>query len=141
MATIYGNIDGIMLEEEALAVVSGVQVFAWALVSFELGAYSQAADSVQLGAGGTDRGVSTTDSLATMIQKQRHDGKTVTLKSAMLARPGLQGTTNFYSGAWTVSGGNLTNAGPTSNDESTKIDAAAGIHDRPMQILVRYSLT
>lgn len=140
MATIYGEVDGILHEIEPLANVSGTLAFATALVSFEMGAYTASSDSGQLGGGGKDRGATTTDSLATMIQKQRRDGKTVTLKSAMLCRPGKQGSTRYYTGALTVSTGNLT-FNVCQSDESTEIDAASGVRDEPIAILVRYALS
>lgn len=139
MATIYGSVDSIRLEIEALIEVSGADSFDWALVKFEMPAYTASTDSGQIGGGGYDRGNATTDTLATMIQKQRNDGKTVTLKSASLSNPGLQGSTRYYTGALTVSTGNLT-FNVTSSDESTEIDAASGVHDQPIGILVRYSL-
>jgi hypothetical protein len=139
MATIQGEVVGIFLEAEALANVSGSHEFAWAYVAFEMPAYTASSDDGKLGGGGKDRGATTTDTLATMIQKQRRDGKTVTLKSAMLARPGRQSATRFYTGALTVNTGNLT-FNITQVDESTEIDAASGVRDEPIGILVRYKL-
>ncbi len=103
-------------------------------------AYTASSDSGSLGAGGKDRGTATTDTLATMISKQRRDGKTVTLKSAMLCRPGRQSTTRYYTGALTVSSGSLT-FNVTQVDESTEIDALSGVRDEPIAILVRYALS
>lgn len=140
MATKYGNVKGIALIAEALDNVAGVDSFARADVSFEMPAYTAASDSGQLGGGGTDRGASTTDTLATMIQNQRRDGKTVTIKSAQLARPGKQGSTYFYTSAPSVSTGNLT-FNVTSNDETTEIDAASGVTDEPITFDVRYTLS
>jgi nitrogen-specific signal transduction histidine kinase len=139
MATQFAQVDSIKLEAEALAVNSAKQEFAYAEVAFEMPAYTASSDSGQLGGGGSDRGVSTSDTLATMIQKTRRDGKTVTVKSAMLARPGKQGATAYYVGTIAVSGGNVTFE-IKQVDESTEIDAANGVHDQPIVMLVRYSL-
>lgn len=139
MTTKYAQVLGIFEEEEALQINSSKQEFAWALVSFNapIGSYS-GADSLVIGGGGYDRGNATTDSLAVMIQKQRRDGKTVTIKSLMLARPGKQAGVAFYCSA--ITAGASPTIPVTQVDEATAIDALAGISDLPMQVLVRYNL-
>lgn len=139
MANQFALIDSVVLLDEALAVNASIQEFAVAEVYLEL-PICGGADTIQVGGGGSDRGATTTDTLATMIQKTRRDGKTVTLKSAMLSKPGRQASTAFYTSALTVSGGNLTST-LTQVDEASVIAAAAGVHDNPIAILVRYKLT
>lgn len=140
MTVFQGEVDAIFLEADPLANTAGVLEFAWALVAFEMPAFTGSDTGKLGGAGGKDRGVATSDTLATIIQKQRRDGKTVTLKSAMLARPGKQGATRFYTGALVVSAGNLTFT-VTIQDEATAATAAAGVRDEPLQVLVRYTLS
>jgi hypothetical protein len=138
MATIYGSIMGIKLLSEPV----GGGVRSIAEVTVEMPAYSASSDNGQLGAGGFDRGAATTDSLATMIAKQRRDGKTVTLPTvtsgggAILAESGKHGSTEFFAGTFAVSGGNLTFN--VTNSGGTEIDAASGISDRPLRVLVPY---
>jgi hypothetical protein len=138
MATIYGSITGIKLLSEP--VCGGVRSVAE--VTFELPAYIAASDNGQLGGGGFDRGVATTDSLATMISKQRRDGKTVTLPAAtagggaILAESGKHGSTDFFAGTLAVSGSNITFN--VTDSSGTEIDAASGITDRQLRVMVAY---
>ena len=140
MATIYGEVKGIVLLSENINGTTGNV----ALVSFEMPAYEDSADSGKLGAGGYDRGVATTDTLATMIQKQRRDGKTVTLPAttagggAILCNTGSQGGVEFFAGTFAVTSGSLTFN--LTNSAGTEIDAASGVRDRPISILVAYTV-
>ena len=123
MATVAGTIKGIQLLKEPFA----SDKICNALVSFTLGAYTGASDNGQLTA------------IATSIQNQRRDGKTVTLKGACMAGRGLQGTTEFETGTWAVSGSDLTfNLNDTSGSET---NAASGVSDRPLMVIVSYLLS
>lgn len=140
MATIYGAILGIKLLSESVEGGTG----SVAEVTFELPAYTASADNGQLGGGGYDRGAANTASLATMIQNQRRDGKTVTLgnpaattvSAGLCAESGKQGATEFWAGTFTISAGNL--LFNVANTSGTEVDAAAGIYDRPLKVLVSY---
>jgi hypothetical protein len=143
MATIYGAIRGIKVIQEP---VSGGSQGA-ALVSFTLGAYTAASDNGQLGGGGSNNGVSTTSTLAQLIQAARRDGKTVTLglpaatnvNAAMMVQSGLQGSTEFFAGSFVISSGNLTFN--VANSSGTEVNAASGVEDRPFQLIVAISLS
>jgi len=140
MTVQYGEIDGIMLLAEPL-VNDGTDLrYAASLLNFEMPDYNESTDSGSLGGGGEDRGAATTLTLAQIIQNQRRDGLTVTLLGAILVQPGLEGSTYFYTGAFTVSAGNLTFS-LTEADNSTGLSAAAGVHDQPLGIIVVYSLS
>ena len=141
MATIYASVKGIQLLRES---IGGGTAQGLALVQFTMPAYAASSDNGKLGAGGYDRGVATTDTLATMIQKQRRDGKTVTLQDAVTGvaatiEPGRHGATEFWAATFAVSSGsltfNVTDATPT------EIDAASGVSDKPITIAVAYRLT
>jgi len=141
MATIYGHIKGIQLLRES---VGGGTEQGFALVTFTLPAYTAASDTGSLGAGGYDRGVATTDSLATMIQKQRRDGKTVTLQNVnnglcVVVEPGKHGATEFWTDTHAVSSGSITfelcdNAG-------SEINATSGVSDKAITLGVAYRLS
>lgn len=143
MATIYGAIRGIKVIQEP---VSGGSQGA-ALISFTVGAYTAASDNVQLGGGGSNNGVSTSSTLAQLIQAARRDGKTVTLglpaatnvNAAMMVQSGLQGSTEFYAGNFAISSGNLTFN--VANSSGTEVNAASGVEDRPFQLIVAISLS
>jgi hypothetical protein len=143
MATIYGAVRGIKVIQEPVS--GGTQ--GAALVSFTIGAYTAASDNGQLGGGGSNNGVSTTNTLAQMIQAARRDGKTVTLglpaatnvNAAMMVQSGLHGSTTYYLGGFAISSGNLTFN--IANSSGTEIDAASGVEDRPFQIVVAISLS
>ena len=104
------NVKGIkFLEEPRGANRQGV-----ALVSFDLvnTPYTGGTDTVTLGGAGTENGVATTATLATMLQNRRRDGRTVTITQVMGGpAPGRQlAATNgpdIYVQAATVSAGNL----------------------------------
>jgi hypothetical protein len=143
MATIYAAIRGIQSIKEP---VSGGAQAAY-LVSFTCGAYSAAGDNLQIGGGGTINGVSTSSSLATLIQNQRRDGKTVTLglpaatnvNCAMMVQSGLEASTTYYLGTFAISSGSITCN--IANSSGTEIDAASGVDDRPFEVIVAVSLS
>lgn len=135
MATQYGAIVGVTFLREAPS--SGIG--GTALVSFTMPAYTASSDNGQLGGGGSVDGVANTATLATILQNKRRDGKTVTLRGAMRAESGLQGTTNFFAGTFAVSAGNITFN--VENQTGTEIDAASGVSDRPIQVEVSYELS
>ena len=138
MATIYGSITGIKLLSEPVS--GGVRSLAE--VTFTMPAYTGSTDNGQLGGGGYDRGTATTDSLATMIAKQRRDGKTITLPAAaagggaVLAENGKHGSTDFFAGTLAVSSSNITFN--LTDSAGTEVDAASGVSDRPIRVVVAY---
>lgn len=141
MATIYASVKGISLLRES---IGGGTAQGVALITFTMPAYAASSDAASLGAGGYDRGTATTDTLATMIQKQRRDGKTVTLQNAtngvaMCVEPGKHGATEFWASTFAVSSGSLTFE--VSNSAATEIDAASGVVDKPITVAVAYRLT
>ncbi len=71
------NVKGIKFLEEP----NGSEKGGVALITFDLinTVYTASADTIKLGGGGTDDGVTSTDTLAVMMQKRRRDGKTVTI--------------------------------------------------------------
>jgi len=139
MATKYGLLRGINFERGEIQPNA-----AWksALIMFDMPAYTAASDSGQLGGGGTDRNVSTTLTLAQIIQNTRRNGTTVTLQNATCASPG-QGLnassveTAMYVSQPTISAGNLT-FNVTSSDLSTEIDAPTGT-DSPIAVMVFFT--
>jgi hypothetical protein len=142
MATIYGAIRGIEFIHDA---PNSGNVCA-ALISFTLPAYTASSDNGQLGGAGFVNGVANTATLATIIQNARRDGKTVTLGAppattvsvAVTVQSGLTGSTQYYPGTFTVSGGNLLfNVG---NVTGTEVDAASGIVDRPVKLCVGFTV-
>lgn len=143
MATVYAAIRGIHSIKEP---VSGGSQAAY-LVSFTCGAYTAASDNISIGAGGTINGASTSDTLATLIQNTRRDGKTVTLglpaatnvNCAMMVQSGLEGSTTYYLGSFAISSGSITCN--IANSSGTEIDAASGVDDRPFEIIVAVSLS
>ncbi len=144
MATENANIVGLMLLEEALIQNTEsstvYQEYAVSAVEITTPAFTSG-DTIQVGGGGNDRGVATTSTLATLIQNERRDGRTVTIKAAMMARAGYDGT-NFYYAAnngITVSAGNLTFI-PKQFDESTNGATSTAGMTQPMRLLVRYTL-
>lgn len=143
MATIYGDIQGIKWLREAVAEPG----FAVAEVSFLMGAYTASSDNGQLGGTGTKRNgvaVATGTTFEQILAQDRRDGKTVTLSAistglALTAEPGKQSSTKFYISTPVVSSNNMTfNVADASGSE---IDAASGVQDRPIVILVRVALS
>lgn len=142
MATVFGDIQGIQwLREDPSG--SGV---ATVLVAFTMGAYTASTDNGQLGgnsSAGSLHGAAN-DTLLTILQNDRRDGKTVALSGistsvAICASPGLSGSTRFYINTPAVSAGNLTFN--LSNSTGTEIDAASGVSDEPVAILLQVSLS
>jgi len=144
MATKFGDISGINWLKEA----TGKQgVYAIALVSFTMPAYTASTDNGQLG-GNTAAGAyghgAANDTLETILASSRRDGKTVTLSASstvvgLTSEPGSDGTTDFYMATPVVSSHNLTFnvAGST----GTEIDAASGVLTKPISILLACTLT
>lgn len=121
MATKTGTVKGIMLLKED----PSQDDIKLALVTFTMPAYTAAADNGQLTA------------IAGAIATQRRDGKTVTLLGAAPAGRGLQGSTSYQTGTWAVSTNDLTfNLNDTSNAE---VDAASGVSDRPLAVVIAYT--
>lgn len=139
MATRAANVKGIkFLEEPRGSEKGGV-----ALVTFDLlgVAFTGGSDTISIGGAGYDRGTSTSDTLATMIQKQRRDGKTVTLTGVAGASvaPGLQGSTALYVQSAAVSGGNITSAVlKTAASSGSDVSATSAGWDQPAAIAVTY---
>lgn len=143
MATIYGDIQGIRFARESVGKPGECLVE----IAFNMPIYTAASDNGQLGGTGTLRnGVAITagDTLQTLIQKQRRDGKTIALSAvptsvALLMEHGRQGVIDYWIQTPAVSAGNLTFN--VSNAAGTEIDAAAGVFDRPILIGVWVTLT
>lgn len=142
MATRYASVRGIRFMRESIGSGTGT---GFAVVTFEMpDAYTASADNGQLGGGGFDRGAATTDSLQTIISKQRRDGKTVTLQNATVGlattlQPGKQGATEFWAGTFAISSGNITFN--LCNSAGTEIDAASGVTARCIALGVSYTLS
>jgi hypothetical protein len=136
MATVFGNVKAISLLKEPYAGGNN----GTAVLRVEMGAYVAANDNGKLGGGGSQFDVTTTKTLAAMIQDTRRDGKTVTIRGASRGEPGLQATTRFFADTFSVvdTGANLTFN--LTDIASSEIDAAAGVHDQPIEINVEYSL-
>ena len=142
MATIYADVQGIKWLREAV----GAPGSSLAEVSFTMGVYEESADNGQIGGTGTKRNgvaVPTAQTFQEMLQTDRRDGKTVTLSAiatalAVNAEPGLQGSTSFYISTPAVSAGNMTFN--LCNVSGTELDAASGVSDRPLVILVSCTL-
>ena len=87
-----------------------------AVVTFDLiaTAFTGGSDTITLGGGGTENGVSTSLTLAQMLQNRRRDGRTVTLGQVMGGWAGRQaGSTNgpdFYVQNAAISTGNVASA-------------------------------
>lgn len=137
MATRNANVKGIdFLYEPAGSALEGL-----AIVTFDLGqtAYTGGSDTIQIGGGGTENGVTTTATLATMIQNRRRDGKTVTLYGVFAGPPGRQAAaTNgplLYVQSAAVSTGNIASivlfsaitSGSAITTAAAYFDAAAAI--------------
>lgn len=134
MAARAGDVLGInFLTEFAGSEKGGV-----ALVSFDMinQGVTGASDTITLGGGGQDSRVTSTDTLAVMIQKRRRDGKTVTLTGAAgCVAPGLQAGVQIFPQLAAVSAGNVisitvntaASGGATINTTSAAWDRAAVI--------------
>lgn len=140
MATRAANLKGIkFLEESAGAEKGGV-----ALVVFDLlnVAFTGGSDTIQLGGGGFDRGVATTNTLAVMIQNQRRDGKTVTITGVAAASvvPALQAGVLGYIQSAAASGGNITSMLlKTAASGGSDVTFTSASWDRTAAIAVTYT--
>lgn len=142
MATRFASIRGVKFLRESVG--NGTMVGTALVHCVFPDAYTAAADNAQLGGGGFDRGTATTDSLQTILSKQRRDGKTVTLQNATVgvaatAQPGKQGATEFWGGTFAISSGSITFN--LANSAGTEIDAASGVTEKPVVLAVFYALT
>ena len=140
MATVYGNIMGVKLDDGPMGPDKG----GIATLSVKLsGAFTQGVDTLQLGGGGFDGNVATTATLATIMQNRRRDNKVVALLSGYGLAPGQQGATTFYAQAGTVASSNMTFANLfTAASGGSGVSAlAAGVQDRAIQIEVAYTAT
>jgi hypothetical protein len=133
MAVIQGAIVGITFDDAHLG-GRGV-----AHVRFTMPAYTAVSDTGKLGSGGYLFGVATTDSLETILQSVRRDGKTLNITGAMQGEAGRHGSTEFFADTTAVSTNDITFE--IANVGSTEIDAASGVTDRPCEILVSYDLS
>jgi len=111
MATKYANIKGIAEVDDPTGTGLG---FCYRVTFDCVGGtvYTGGSDTLSLGGGGTDQGVTTSATLATLIQNRRRDNKTVTIQQAMSGPAGGQAAaTNgplIYTQSNTVSAGNVT---------------------------------
>lgn len=142
MATISANIRGINWLRES---VGGGTAAALALITFTMPAYTASSDNGQMGGSGTKiNGVATSDTLETILAGTRRDGKTVTLQATtsglgVTVEPGRHSTTEYWCGTLAVSSGSITFN--LINSGTTEIDAASGVTDKPITILVAVRLT
>jgi hypothetical protein len=131
MATRNGNVKGIdiVFAPGGMGTPTGVCV---AVVSFDLlaQAFTGGSDTIQLGGGGYDQGVATTQTLAQMIAARVRDGGTCTLLGVIgcgVGRPGYQAGTPLWAQAAAVSGGNVAsltlNTLPTGGSSQTTTNA------------------
>jgi hypothetical protein len=137
MATVNGTIKAIALDEEPF---DGGNAFR-CLVSATFPAYTSSTDTAQIGGFATPQlWGAASDTLQTLIQKCRRDGKTVTIRRAMRAQPGSQaGVKAFFGGAVTITGGNITALLMSEAEVDTTF--AAGVTDIPVRVAVEYSLS
>lgn len=118
-----------------------------ALVTFDVhgGTFTSGSDTITMGGSGSyENNVSTSNSLATMIQNRRRDGKTVTLTGVCAGgvAPGLQAGVDLHIQAAAVSSGNIIsmtlNTAPTGG---SGVSATSAAWDAPAAIAVTYVLT
>ncbi len=121
MAVVVGTVTGIKLLREPDGGILGRHN---AEVFFTLAAYEDSADTFSIAAVGA------------AIAAHRRDGKTVTLKSACEGQAGLHGGVVFYADTLAISTDAIT--GEIANDSGTELDAASGVSDRPMSLIVAY---
>lgn len=133
MATIYGAIDGIKWLREPHS--GGVR--ALAEVSFSVPAYTAGSDNGQLGGGGFLYGSATTDTLVTILQNSRRDGKTVTLRDGCSGEEGLSGTTSVFADTLAVATSNMTFE--CSNAAGTEINCT--VDDKNCTVIVACDLS
>ena len=147
MAVRQANVKGIkFLEEPAGGDKGGVALITFDLVGV---AYTAAADTIALGGGGQDAGVTSTDTLAVMMQKRRRDNKTVTLTGVaagsvvpMLQAAATNGPTGYVELA-AVSGANVNAIRLFSavNGGGSELTCTTGAWDRSAAIAVTYTAT
>jgi hypothetical protein len=139
MAARAGNVKGIMFNDGPLGSEKGG--VAWVAFDLIATASTGGSDTITLGGTGQDDGVTSTDSLATMMQKRRRDGKTVTLVAVGgCMEPGQQGSTLLYPQAGTIGSGSIT--GITLNTAATGGSSASSTSatwDRAGMISVSYT--
>jgi hypothetical protein len=147
MAVRQANIKGIkFLEEPTGADKGGV-----ALITFDMinTVYTAAADTIALGGGGQDAGVTSTDTLAVMISKRRRDGKTITLTGVaaggvvpMKQAAATNGPTGFVELA-AVSGANINAIKLFSavNGGGSELTLTAAAWDQAAALAVTYTAT
>jgi hypothetical protein len=123
MANVDGTVKGIMLLREP--VTSGIRNLA--IVTATFGAYTAATDTARL------------VTIATAIQNQRRDNKTVTIRGAMTAESGLVGSTQVYIGGTITPG--ATTTFNLANAAGTDTTFATGNPDRPVAIVIAYDLS
>ena len=144
MAVRQANIKGIKVLEEPLGSDKG----GVALVTFDLvnTVFTGGADTISLGGGGTDAGVATSATLATLMQNRRRDGRTVTITGVAAASvfPGSQAAaTNgpaIYAQLAAQAAGNVTSI--TLNSAATggsAVTTTAAAWDRACGIAVTYT--
>lgn len=148
MATRAANVKGISFLIEPLgSEKGGVCEVTFDLVGVP---FTGGADTITLGGGGTDQGVTTTLTLAQIIQNRRRDGKTVTLTASQVPTtvvPGSQAAaTNgptFYSQGATVSAGNITSItlNTVAGTGGSAVTTTTAAWDRPLGLIVCYSAT
>ena len=144
MAAQTGNVKGIKFLESP----RGDNKEGLALVTFDLlaTAFTGGTDTITLGGGGTENGVSTSATLAAMIQNRRRDGRTVTLGQVMGGWAGRQAAAtngpDFYVQSAAISSGNIASAvlksAATGGSNVTTTTAA---WDIPATIIVSYVAT
>ena len=142
MATKYGDILGIkwLREDPAGSGLALVEI------AFTMPAYTASSDNGQLGGNSSASSLhgAANDTLVTILQNDRRDGKTVALSAfsnqiGVCSGPGLQGSTNYYAAALAVSSSNVTLN--VANSSGTEIDAASGVSDEPISVVLQVTLT
>lgn len=142
MATKFGDILGIkwLREDPAGSGVALVEI------AFTMPAYTASSDNGQLGgnsSAGSLHGAAN-DTLVTILQNDRRDGKTVALsafsnQAGVCSGPGLQGSTSYYAAAIAVATSNVTFN--VANSSGSEIDAASGVSDEPISVVLQVTLT
>lgn len=142
MATKQANIKGIVFLSEPLGTTLGGA----ALVTFDLvgTAYTGGSDTLQIGGGGTDQGVTTSSTLAVLMQNRRRDGKTVTIVAAQPGpAPGSQAAaTNgptLYPQSVSASGGNVTLNLFSAYSSGSAVTTTTAAWDRAGSIMVHFT--
>lgn len=141
MATRAGNVKGIKFMESP----RGDNKEGIAVITFDLlaTAFTGGTDTITLGGAGTENGVATTATVATMLQNRRRDGRTVTLGQVMGGWAGRQAAAtngpDFFVQAPAISSGNITsitlNSAATGGSNVTTTTAA---WDAAAAVIVSY---